>query len=281
MGSRTGRLSGAVHGDVIPRLLSAERIAERIAAGKSGDNKKLEKTMSWCTQERIQALTDECLKLADTGLYEKVSTYVLEHVSALLKANVPVEQIHVNLLAPMARELGNRWLRDEISFVDVHLGVVQLQSIVEKIDCVTPSHLESSGVNAAIAATPGDQHTFGASMATNLLSQRGWETTNLSGLDFKQWLTTVLSGRFNVVCLSLHSDDAFDTLCEAIKQLKNRWPSQFAMPIIIVAGDYFVRNPSHWKKSGADTVSTTIGETVQFVDSCLNESTTEQQTSSK
>lgn len=277
MSNRKDRLVEAVHHDVILRLLSAERRA----GAKSESAIKPGKSMDWCSPERIRALTDECLAVTREGYCEPFSIVVFEYVTKLIESKVSVEQVHELVFAPIARELGNRWLRDEISFVDVHLGVVQLQCIVEKIDAVDLSLKGAIQVNVAISAAPGDQHTFGASMAANSLNQRGWETTNLSGLDFEQWLSAVLSGRFNAVTVSLHSDAAFITLGDAIKQLKQRWPSKSALPVIVVAGDYFVRNPTHWEDTGADYFATTINDTVQFVENRLAEIKINKQTTSK
>ena len=265
MSSRAARLSSTVHGDIIPRLVSAGFKSRDVSTIPSD-------TQAWCSDKSVRALTDEFLERAKTRGYKVATTVIYERVLTLIRLEVSVEQIHELLLAALARELGDRWLRDEISFVDVHLGVLQLQTVMQKIDCVAPPlKIEGVPVKAAIAATPGDQHTFGASMASNLLSQRGWETSNLSGLDLDQWLNSVLSGRFNVVCLSAHSDGAFDTLCCAIEQLKSRWKDKETTPIVIVAGDYFVRNPRTWKQAGANFASTTICETVQFVEDRLNE----------
>jgi MerR family transcriptional regulator, light-induced transcriptional regulator len=253
MSSRNSRLSDAVIGQVIPRLSTA-----RLSHPQNDfHSEEYSIKSNICVSQRtIIERTDDCLSLREKTLEQDVID--------LLEQDVAVVDLYENLLAPVARELGDRWLADQISFVDVHLGVLRLQSILNNVRSVLP--IDYSGnpeIKAALSAAPGDQHTFGIAMACDLFSRRGWEVSNFSGLPQEEYVARLGSSQFDVIGLSLYVDSGFEPLCRLINTIRSM-PKQ-AGSLIVVSGDYFVRNPEAWVDTGADTYSQNTEETERFV----------------
>ncbi len=253
MGGRNRRLSGAVIGQVIPRLATA-RLSHAHKATQSSEYST--KSNDWVRLKTTSERTDDCLSLGDQTLEQDVIE--------LLEQDVEVQDLFENLLAPVARELGDRWLADRISFVDVHLGVLRLQSILNNVRSVLPiDDPANPEVHAVLSATPGDQHTFGIAMACDLFSRKGWEVSNFSGLPEEEYLARLESSKFDVIGLSLYVDSGFETLCRLIKTIRSL-PRQ-TDSLIVVSGDYFVRHPDAWAQTGADLYSGNAAETERFV----------------
>lgn len=253
MSSRNRRLSDAVIGQVIPRLATA-RLGHPQNDFQSEEYSI--KSNDWTSKKTIIERTDDCLSLREKTLEQDVID--------LLEQDVAVADLYENLLAPVARELGDRWLGDQISFVDVHLGVLRLQSILNNVRSVLPiDYLGNPEIKAALSATPGDQHTFGMAMASDLFSRKGWEVSNFSGLPQEEYVARLSSSQFDVIGLSLYIDSGFETLCRLIKTIRSM-PKQ-AGSLIVVSGDYFVRNPDAWAQTGADMHSQNAEETERFV----------------
>ena len=256
MSSRKDRISGVVLARLQSRLSGTNKQNFPALGDLTQSDFATDLTPpSLTSRGAIADLTNECLKLSNNELESKVV--------GLLEADLSVECIHEQILGSIAVELGERWLRDEISFVDVHLGVLQLESIAQTVRLTVPSNDTGSLVRAAFAATPGDQHTFGVSMATQLLNRRSWDVANLSGLSLNEWFEAVKNGSFDVVGLSLYIDSHFSVLCEAITRLKS--DPVTASTIVLVTGDFFARSPNAAIESGADAYLSTIEETHRFV----------------
>ena len=63
----------------------------------------------------------------------------IDYVRHLMGSGVPFQDVLLELMAPAARVLGERWEEDQASFVEVALGVSRMHRILREFDCV-PSH---------------------------------------------------------------------------------------------------------------------------------------------
>ncbi len=102
---------------------------------------------------------------------------------AILDAH-SVDDFYLIYLSGAAARLGQWWDRDQVSFVDVTVGLGRLHALVRSIEQPIRSRPHKSGRKRAIFATvPGERHTLGVTMATDLFRRRGWHILLLVGLD--------------------------------------------------------------------------------------------------
>lgn len=95
-----------------------------------------------------------------------------------------VEDFYLVYLSGAATRLGQWWDRDQVSFVDVTVGLGRLHALVRSLEQPIKSRAQKSGLRKAIFATvPGERHTLGVTMATDLFRRRGWHILLLVGLD--------------------------------------------------------------------------------------------------
>lgn len=84
-------------------------------------------------------------------------------------------------LGPIAKEIGNLWTNDQISFLEATVGASRIYSHLRYRR--RPPLMPDRGLrkSATFALVPGDMHTLGISAATDVFRSRGWDITLLIG----------------------------------------------------------------------------------------------------
>jgi len=84
-------------------------------------------------------------------------------------------------LGPIAKEIGDLWTADKVSFLEATVGASRIYSYLRYRR--RPPLVQESGVRkqATFALVPGDMHTLGISAATDVFRSRGWDVTLLIG----------------------------------------------------------------------------------------------------
>lgn len=84
-------------------------------------------------------------------------------------------------LGPIAKEIGDLWMADKVSFLEATVGASRIYSYLRYRR--RPPLVQESGVrkSATFALVPGDMHTLGISAATDVFRARGWDITLLIG----------------------------------------------------------------------------------------------------
>ena len=85
----------------------------------------------------------------------------LDYVLSLRNAGLSLDLLHLELLEPTARHLGELWEADRLDFIDVSIGLDRLQRLVHVfagLDDVPPYDEKR---RALIVTTPDEQHILG------------------------------------------------------------------------------------------------------------------------
>lgn len=189
----------ALEGQVIPRLLARHRPLASLAGDAMGAR--------WLAGLSVGA--------DDTGLADAVRGLGCQGTS--------VESLQLDWLGPAAAELGAMWSRDQISFSDVTIGLVRLQSLARRLPGPLVPGLDSVppclAPRVLLALMPGEQHSFGLSLLGEAFRRAGWEVV-LAGTDVPatDW---VARQPFDVVGLSIGSlgrAAAVPALCAALRR---------------------------------------------------------------
>ena len=91
----------------------------------------------------------------------------LDFVRSFREREVSLGDVMLNLLAPAARRLGERWTADECDFTAVTLGLWRIQSILFSLSESSPplfDHPDRTVGRILVAAMPGSDHTLGVLM---------------------------------------------------------------------------------------------------------------------
>ena len=180
---------------------------------------------------------------------EAAATYV----TIMRDRGLSMEMLYVELLEPTARHLGEMWDNDECDFIDVTIGVGRLQKLLAIFNDTYTLPQLGTRRRVIMATTPGNQHSFGASMIEKLLSAAGWDVeTEYSG-EVDQIVHMVKCNWFAVIGLTAGSDGQLPAMKSAVAQIRKH--SKNADIGVMVGGPMFTQDPQLVVAMGADATA--------------------------
>ena len=132
--------------------------------------------------------------------------------AALVEAHVPAA----------ARRLGEMWLDDTASFVEVTMAVASLQGLVRDL-APRPDPVLGADARAplvAVVVRDRETHTLGASVAAAWLRRGGASVMLLMGRPDGQVVEAVREGGFSAVCVSASAREDLTGLAGLIGRLR-------------------------------------------------------------
>ncbi|WP_346355078.1 cobalamin B12-binding domain-containing protein [Azotosporobacter soli] len=125
------------------------------------------------------SLTDEIL----TSCRESLLNGDYHSCLALSSADTPEEiaRLYCCILQPCLYSIGSLWEQDEISAAQEHLATATVARIMQMQYSKISSFNKHMKGPALITAAPGEYHSLGANMASDLLELDNWQTYFLGG----------------------------------------------------------------------------------------------------
>jgi MerR family transcriptional regulator, light-induced transcriptional regulator len=195
----------------------------------------------------------------------------IDYVRHLMAKGVTFQDILLDLMAPAARVLGERWEEDKASFVEVALGVARMHRILREFDGV-PSHLWSNagfGRHALLLPAPGELHSFGLRLVQEFLLRESWTVTNKPVEHVNQLGQLVAQEHFDIVGLSLSGHTVVAPFLDAIRIIREKSKNRHVK--IIVGGHLFVERPDLIESCGSDAYALDAPATVTIVNGWANQ----------
>jgi MerR family transcriptional regulator, light-induced transcriptional regulator len=189
----------------------------------------------------------------------------VSYVAQMLNHGVQFQDVLLKLLAPAARELGDRWVHDSASFVEVTLGVARMHRILREFDGV-PEHMWSQrgvGHHALLLPVPGEQHSFGLRLVQEFLLRESWTVTNHPVENVSELRAHLTQHSYHVIGLSLSGETLIDTLKSSIAEVRASSKNRHAK--IVVGGHMFVEQPELVSSCGADAYAEDASAAVSLV----------------
>ncbi|KIZ47042.1 MULTISPECIES: cobalamin B12-binding domain-containing protein [Rhodopseudomonas] len=176
------------------------------------------------------------------------------YVESLRARGESTDSILLNLLAPVARQLGEMWETDHTDFANVTLGVSRMQRIMRQLSesFSQPDHAIGGG-SLLLTTIPGEQHSFGMSMVAEFFRREGWNIA-IGPFASHLELTSLVQERwFDVVGFSITSDRRLDELKRDIQTIRR--DSRNRHVAIMIGGPMVARLPELGTAMGADMTS--------------------------
>lgn len=147
---------------------------------------------------------------------------IMDQVQAILDRGVSLQRVYLDLLAPVARRLGEYWEQDRCSFTDVTLGLSRLQHVLREVGRRTGAGRAQGQPKSRIylVPAPGEQHTFGLSMVEEYFLHAGWETALDQGHSLPTIIETVVSQNIDLLGFTVGCEDFFDPLLESVAKVR-------------------------------------------------------------
>lgn len=265
MGSAFGGLERTIEAEIVPRLMLVHR--EGIDA---------------ISKEPTYALTppsiDDVAELARLVVAHDESL-ARDYIEAMRAEGMEIDVVFLELIAPTARLLGDKWLRDECTFTAVTIGASRLHSLVRSLTAENRSEPvpegniaagapgpdgsavqrsaqkpnaahEVPGPRVALVEVPGEEHTLGLHIVREFFRRDGWDVWGAPALDVGELFRLVEDEWISVVGLSM-SDAA--SIPQARKMIgRIRTASLNSQIFVMIGGVCVTEDPTVVGLVGAD-----------------------------
>jgi len=192
---------------------------------------------------------DDIVKLGDLILGPD-NADALDYLYALRDRGISLDRLHLELLEPTARHLGELWHDDQIDFIAVTIGIGRLQRLMHYFADLDRLEPYDEKRRALIMVTPGDDHSFGNSMVQKFLKAAGWAVFSLDGKDSDALVDFVSREWLSVVGFSMSGAVRIDDLASAIRKIRAHSINPHVG--IMVGGSIFGERPELVTQVGAD-----------------------------
>jgi len=145
-----------------------------------------------------------------------------DSLDALRRHGVDMAGVLDSYIPAAARELGERWCRDELSFADVTIGASRLQAILREMSA-SPMACPVTGTEAAnvMLIVPHDEyHTLGGMAAASQMRRMGLSVCLCLGQTEEELLQKAATRDFDMVAVSLSCRDKLGAVRRLIDALR-------------------------------------------------------------
>lgn len=147
------------------------------------------------------------------------------YINDARSAGVSADSVYLKYLASAARKLGDWWDNDLVSFGDVAIGTSRMHSIMRTIRNELPVPAKCDDKVAFFASVPGETHTLGMQMATDLFRRDGWCVELKVGETHDELLSGIEQSEAEVIGLSAAGDHSMVALTRLVAAIRMRKPA--------------------------------------------------------
>ncbi len=98
-------------------------------------------------------------------------------ISELMAEGVSFDQLLFEVLAPLQRDVGTRWLRSDYRIAEEHAASAAVETVVALL--AGAFDMPDDGLHVVVACAEGDDHSLPARMVAAYLTYLGWRVTFL------------------------------------------------------------------------------------------------------
>ncbi|MEQ9261080.1 MAG: cobalamin-dependent protein [Roseovarius sp.] len=182
-------------------------------------------------------------------------------VAQLMANGISSEELLQDFIPAAARLLGELWVDDKASFVDVTVGAARLQALFRTqnqagsgraLDRAIPL-----GKSVLMVVPEFEQHSLGAFVAADEMRRKGLWVHMGIGLDQRELAELIGGTRFSMIGLSLATWKSVEMVAEIVNYLRAELE---AVPPLVVGGVAVEDKKKVVEESGVDHAVTTVGE---------------------
>lgn len=202
------------------------------------------------------AASQEDIKKLCHALVADDETAAAGIISDLRAEGVKPEEIYLKQLAAAARMLGDMWVSDELTFVEVTIGTGRMFAIMRSIRHLFEPSVQSREKTAIFAAVPGEDHTLGVHMAADIFRRDGWDIALKVGLNHDQLVAEIEQQPGSIVGLSISGEHSIEALSRLVVALHISCPRA----MLVVNGSNLEEVQPILKLMGLDGIASTLEE---------------------
>jgi methanogenic corrinoid protein MtbC1 len=229
-------MASLIADEIIPRLIAAHRAESGEACG-------------------AEAIVLDPVHLADMAI-QSDARHLADISELAMSEGLSFETLMLDVMAPAARILGERWEDDRADFIEVTLGLWRLQELVHELAsrrCGADTGPVMHERRILCAVAPGDDHSFGSLLLEEMFRRAGWSSSGLRGASRAQLLRQVSEGWFEIIALTVSVERNSAVLTDLVADL--RAASCNPGVSIMVGGPVFNDHASLADEIGADATA--------------------------
>ncbi len=237
---------------IIPRLVEGSSEIE-LTKRSTGSGAVLQLKLK---KNQIDAIAD--------NLIDGDGAEVNNALEAMFAQGHSMADIFLELLAPIAVELGSRWTSDLCSFADVTMGMSELHTVLRKNSTRLAMEISSSAPGESILVTPmpGQTHVFGASIVEEFFRAANWDVRSGVNASERDLLSALADEHFTIVGLSVAHNGLLEDCKCLISEIRKVSLNQEVK--IMVGGPAFVLDPSQVEEVGADATASNAKQALEM-----------------
>jgi methylmalonyl-CoA mutase cobalamin-binding subunit len=167
-----------------------------------------------------------------------------------------------------ARRLGEQWLADEISFVDVTVGTERLHGLVREVDETLEEPGGILGPSALILVAEAEQHTLGAFVLALHLRAAGFSAVVRVAPVASELTILMAANRFDLALVSLGCSAALESGVGLVRTLRLLSRGEMC---IFVGGSIPLSDEKLLAETGADRALRDVSALVAEYHTCLQD----------
>ena len=233
-------LSQTIAQDVVPRLILARGAEAAVLPAPP--------------EAEAAVQTGDVSTLVDILLHHELRDAV-SFVDGVADHGAAVETIYLDLLTPVARNLGTLWDEDLCDFLQVTSGLGRLHHVLNRLSAPfqdDPLRLARRH-RVILVPGPGDTHSFGLSMVASFFQRAGWSGWTGVPDSPADLIRRVHAESFAVIGFSVACGRRLEALSSAIRAVRRA--SMNPDIRIMVGGPVFALQPELVAMVGADATA--------------------------
>lgn len=170
----------------------------------------------------------------------------------------------IDLYIPQtAIQLGDMWMCSDISFADVTIGALRLQSLLGEASngLVWVGQAPTDALHALIVVPEGEQHFLGASVVAAQLRRTGCDVSLAISETQAQLLARVKSDKPDMVLLSCARPSALESVSKTVKRIRATVENA---PVLALGGPLRGNADGIKEQTGVDLVTKIATDVVGF-----------------
>ncbi|WP_245306301.1 cobalamin B12-binding domain-containing protein [Roseovarius aestuariivivens] len=209
------------------------------------------------TREQWVARLCEALMSESEASYQSV-------LSSLMATGVSSQEIYQSYIPSAARYLGELWVSDQASFVDVTVGASRLQSLFRTDAAASTMRWTDRSVplgQSVLMVIPEfEQHALGAFVAADNMRRHGLWVHMAIGLKNSELVELVRSSRFAMIGVTAATRSSIEKVTGMVDYLRT---NADYVPPIVVGGRAVDEDEKLVMRTGADFAVRTAREAIE------------------
>ncbi|MBL3573816.1 cobalamin B12-binding domain-containing protein [Rhodovulum sulfidophilum] len=143
-------------------------------------------------------------------------------LATLRRRGIPPTAIIDGYIPAAARELGERWVRDDLSFADVTIGAARLQAMLRELGAANAADMlaASDAPNVMMIVPHDEYHTLGGMTAANQMRRMGASVCLALGQTEEEILQKAMPRQFDLVAISVSCRQKLDSARRLVAALR-------------------------------------------------------------